>query len=190
VSASGSTFFTIGHANRSIDEFVAPLRETNVELVVDVRTIPRSRSNPQFNRDALTQALPAHGIGYEHIAELGGLRGRQRNVPSAANAFWHNKSFHNYADYAESEPFRRGLDRLRALARGRACVIMCAESVWWRCHRRIIADYLLAAGERVFHIMGQGQVQKAVMTDAARQDSRGLLTYPASAGVASAATDR
>ena len=173
-----------------MDEFAALLRESKVELVVDVRTMPRSRSNPQFNRNALTQALLAHGIRYEHIAELGGLRGRQRQVRSDANAFWQNKSFHNYADYAESEPFKRGLDRLRALARGRACAVICAESVWWRCHRRIIADYLLAAGERVFHIMGRGQVQKAVMTDAARQDDRGILTYPASAGVASAATDR
>ena len=111
-------------------------------------------------------------------------------MPSAANGFWQNKSFHNYADYAESEPFQRGLGRLRALARGRACAIMCAESVWWRCHRRIIADYLLAAGERVFHIMGLGRAQPAVMTDAARQDSRGILTYPASTGVASPAADR
>ena len=95
-------------------------------------------------------------MAYQHIAELGGLRGRQRYAPSAANAFWQNKSFHNYADYAESEPFQRGLGRLRALARGRACAIMCAESVWWRCHRRIIADYLLAAGERVFRHHGAG----------------------------------
>ena len=190
VSASGSTFFTIGHSNRSVDEFVALLRAARVTLLVDVRTIPRSRSNPQFNFDVLPQALSAHGIAYQHIAELGGLRGRQRYAPSAANAFWQNKSFHNYADYAESEPFQRGLGRLRALARGRACAIMCAESVWWRCHRRIIADYLLAAGERVFHIMGLGRPQPAVMTDAARQDSRGILTYPASTGVASPAADR
>jgi uncharacterized protein (DUF488 family) len=190
VSASGSTFFTIGHSNRSVDELVALLRAANVTLLVDVRTIPRSRPNPQFNLDVLPQALSAHGIDYAHIAELGGLRGRQRQVPSAANAFWQNQSFHNYADYAASEPFRRGLDRLRALARGRACAVMCAESVWWRCHRRIIADYLLAVGERVFHIMGPGQVQKAVLTDAARRDNRGILTYPASTADAVAATDR
>src|SRR5262249_21761376 len=100
VSASRSTFFTIGHSNRSMDEFAALLGEWKVELVVDVHTMPRSRSNPQFNRNALTQALLAHGIRYEHIAELGGLRGRQRQVRSDANAFWQNKSFHNYADYA------------------------------------------------------------------------------------------
>jgi uncharacterized protein (DUF488 family) len=180
VSASASTFFTIGHSNRSVDEFISLLREANMTLTSDVRTIPRSRSNPQFNLDVLPQALSAHGIDYAHIAELGGLRSRQRQVPSATNAFWQNQSFHNYADYAASKPFQRGLDRLRALARGRNCAIMCAESVWWRCHRRIIADYLLAAGERVFHIMGPRQVQKALMTDAARRDSRGILTYPAS----------
>jgi uncharacterized protein (DUF488 family) len=190
VSASGSTFFTIGHSNRSVDELVALLRAADVTLLVDVRTIPRSRSNPQFNLDVLPHALSAHGIAYAHIAELGGLRGRQRQTPSAANAFWQNRSFHNYADYTASEPFRRGLDRLHALARGRACAIMCAESLWWRCHRRIIADYLLAGGERVFHIMGPGQVQEAVMTDAARQFSRGILTYPASVVNALAAEER
>jgi uncharacterized protein (DUF488 family) len=189
VSASGSIFFTIGHSNRSIDEFAALLQAAHVTLVADVRTIPRSRANPQFNLDVLPGALREHGIDYAHIAELGGLRSRQRQVPSRANAFWQNKSFHNYADYAASEPFRRGLDRLRALARGRSCAIMCAESVWWRCHRRIIADYLLAAEELVIHIIGPGQVQKAVMTDAARQVCRGLLTYPANGDDASAATD-
>jgi uncharacterized protein (DUF488 family) len=189
VSASGSTFFTIGHSNRSVDEFIALLREADVTLLVDVRTVPRSRANPQFNKEVLSQALSAHGIDYEHIAELGGLRGRQRQVPSAANAFWQNKSFHNYADYTASEPFQRGLARLRALARGRICAIMCAESLWWRCHRRIIADYLLAAGEPVFHILGRGQLQQAVMTDAARVDSRGFLTYPANPAGAFAATE-
>jgi uncharacterized protein (DUF488 family) len=184
-SASGSTFFTIGHSNRSIDEFVALLQAAHVTLLVDVRTIPRSRSN-QFNLDVLPQALSAHGIAYEHIAELGGLRGRQRQVPSAANAFWQNKSFHNYADYAESEPFQHGLDRLRVLARGRACAIMCAESVWWRCHRRIIADYLLAAGEPVFHVMGLGRIVPAAITKAARRSGPRILIYPDEAAVAEA----
>jgi uncharacterized protein (DUF488 family) len=186
VSASGSTFFTIGHSNRSIGEFVALLQAAHVTLLVDVRTIPRSRSNPQFNLDVLPQALSARGIAYEHIVELGGLRGRQRHVPSAANAFWQNKSFHNYADYAECEPFQCGLDRLRALARGRACAIMCAESVWWRCHRRIIADYLLVGGEPVFHIMGSGRIVPATITTAARRSGPRILIYPAEAAVAEA----
>ena len=190
MSASGSTFFTIGHSNRSIDEFVALLRAASVTLVADVRTIPRSRSNPQFNLDVLPRALSEHGIDYAHIAELGGRRGRQRQISPAANAFWQNQSFHNYADYAASEPFRRGLDRLHALARGRACAVMCAESLWWRCHRRIIADYLLASGKRVVHIMGPGQVQKAVITEGVRQDDRGILTYPARPRDALAVTDR
>jgi uncharacterized protein (DUF488 family) len=186
VSASGSTFFTIGHSTRSLETFTALLQEANVKLLVDVRTVPRSRTNPQFNREVLPQALAPHHVDYEHIAELGGLRGRQRQVSSAANAFWRNTSFHNYADYAAGESFQLGLDRLRAVARGRTCAIMCAESLWWRCHRRIIADYLLADGEPVFHIMGPGQIVPAVMNKAARRTGPRTLIYPAETAAAEA----
>lgn len=171
-------FFTIGHSTRSSGEFVDLLSKAEVRLVVDVRTIPRSRTNPQYNLDTLAQTLSESGIDYEHIAALGGLRGRKRNVPADVNAFWQNRSFHNYADYAMSEAFRSGLIRLRELGHATPCAIMCAEAVWWRCHRRIITDYLIAAGETVFHILGPNHIDQAHMTDGARPGPFGALTYP------------
>ena len=108
-------FFTIGHSTRPIGDFVDSLTKVEVRLVVDVRTIPRSRTNPQYNSEALAEALSEFGIGYERIAALGGLRGRKRDAPPEANAFWQNRSFHNYADYAMSKDFFSGLTRLREL---------------------------------------------------------------------------
>src|SRR4051794_15270252 len=135
-------FFTIGHSTRPLTEFIEMLRRAGVRILVDVRKIPRSRTNPQYNRENLGESLAQVQIGYEHISELGGRRGKREDVPSDLNAFWTNESFHNYADYALSEPFQHGLARLRALGVQQPCAIMCAEAVWWRCHRRIIADYL------------------------------------------------
>jgi uncharacterized protein (DUF488 family) len=174
-----SPFFTIGHSTRAVTEFVDLLEGEDVRLVVDVRTVPRSRSNPQFNYDVLAQTLVREQIGYERIAALGGLRGKQHEVAQGVNAFWQNQSFHNYADYGLTEAFRSGLARLCALGQQHRCAIMCAEAVWWRCHRRIIADYLLAAGETVFHILGHGRIVPAHMTAAARLGPDGSLTYPA-----------
>ena len=156
------------------------LGEAEVSLVVDVRTVPRSRTNPQFNRDTLPATLARFQIGYEHLASLGGLRSTRRDIPPAVNGFWENQSFHNYADYALSDDFRSGLATLRRLGHERRCALMCAEAVWWRCHRRIIADYLLAAGEDVFHIVGAGRIEPAQMTAAARPGPDGSLLYPAS----------
>jgi uncharacterized protein (DUF488 family) len=173
-----SRFFTIGHSTRALPEFVALLRDNAVRLVVDVRTVPRSRTNPQYNRDALPVTLADAGIGYTHIAALGGLRGHKRGVPPETNAFWQNANFHNYADYAMSEEFRSGLDRLRELGHAKSCAIMCAEAVWWRCHRRMIADYLIEAGETVFHILSPGHTEPARLTIAARHQPGGILTYP------------
>ena len=172
-------FFTIGHATRSIEEFIELLRSSSVTFVADVRTVPRSRTNPQYNRETLPQTLAADAIGYEHIASLGGLRSRKREVPRQTNAFWQNDSFHNYADHAMSSAFHEGLAYLRHLGQMQRCAIMCAETVWWRCHRRIITDYLLAAGETVFHILGPGHVDKAEINLAARVMADGRLSYPA-----------
>jgi uncharacterized protein (DUF488 family) len=174
-----AAFHTIGHGTRPLHDFVELVKSVAVTLIVDVRTVPRSRTNPQYNREALPQSLEPFGIGYEHIASLGGLRGRAREVPRELNAFWENDSFHNYADYALSDDFRNGLARLRRLGHARRCVIMCAETVWWRCHRRIITDYLLAAGERVFHILGPDHVEEAHMTATARLQADGQLVYAA-----------
>ena len=171
-------FFTIGHSTRSAEAFVTLLQESEIRLVVDVRTVPRSRTNPQFNRDVLPASLASFQIGYEHLASLGGLRGVQRDVSPKTNAFWENASFHNYADYAMSEDFRSGLQNLRALGHGARTAVMCAEAVWWRCHRRIIADYLIAAGDEVFHILGEGPITPARMTPAARTLPDGALIYP------------
>jgi len=171
-------FFTIGHSTRSIENFVGLLRPSEVALVVDVRTVPRSRTNPQYNRDVLPQTLESYQIGYRHIAELGGLRGHKRDVPDAVNGFWQNQSFHNYADYAMSESFQAGFAQLRELGHASRCAVMCAEAVWWQCHRRIIADYLIAAGEAVFHILAGNRVEPAHMTEGARPGPDGSLVYP------------
>lgn len=172
-------FFTIGHSTRSIPEFADLLRLAGVRRVVDVRTIPRSRTNPQFNRDALPSSLAAYQIGYEHIASLGGLRGKSRNAEPSPNTFWTNESFRNYADYAMGADFRSGLARLQELGRGERCAVMCAEAVWWRCHRRIIADYLIASGADVFHILGPGQIEPAKPTPGAQRRPDGAIVYPA-----------
>lgn len=171
-------FFTIGHSTHPIAEFAALLRHFDVRLVIDVRTVPRSRRNPQFNSEALVKSLANFQIGYDRIAALGGLRGKDPNIPPAVNGFWINESFHNYADYAMTEPFREGLAALRELGREQRCAIMCAEAVWWRCHRRIIADYLLTAGETVFHILRMERAERAMMTQAAQPVDGGILTYP------------
>jgi uncharacterized protein (DUF488 family) len=174
-----NAFYTIGHGRREIGEFAGLLKEAEITLVVDVRTMPRSRFNPQFNEDALPQALKPFGIAYAHMADLGGLRGRQKLVAPEINAYWDNDSFHNYADYAMSERFRQALAHLRERGRTERCAIMCAETVWWRCHRRIITDYLLAAGERVFHILGPSQIESATINEAAQVRGAGTLVYPA-----------
>ena len=178
-------FFTIGHSTRSIGEFTDLLTASQVGFVVDVRTIPRSWTNPQYNREALPESLSGSQIAYEHVAELGGRRPRARDIPPNVNGFWENQSFHNYADYAMGDGFHSGFARLRELGRIRCCAVMCAEAVWWRCHRRIIADYLLAAGERVFHILGPDAVAPASLTKVATPQPDGVLTYPAQAAKAS-----
>ncbi|MGH7104312.1 MAG: DUF488 family protein [Acetobacteraceae bacterium] len=172
------TIFTIGHSTRSISELVGLLEQVGVDLLVDVRSIPRSRTNPQFNFDSLPEALAGHGIGYRHIAALGGLKSRSKSAGPSPNDLWRNGSFRNYADYAMTEQFRDGLADLRAAAPGHRAAIMCAEAVWWRCHRRIIADYLLARGIPVRHILGMNHIDPATLTPAAQSTAGGTLVYP------------
>jgi uncharacterized protein (DUF488 family) len=177
--AQKSTLYTIGHSTHPLEEFVALLQGAGVDCIVDVRTVPRSRTNPQFNYDSLPKALAKAHIGYRHVAALGGLRARQKAVKESPNVFWTNLSFRNYADYALSASFREGFDELEELATSKSCALMCAEAVWWRCHRRIIADYLLAAGHPVFHIMGAGKIEAARMTEAATVMRGGKIKYTA-----------
>ena len=169
------SFFTIGHSTRSIAEFADLLHASQVELVVDVRHMPRSRTNPQFNREVLPDVLKSLQIGYVHLAALGGLR--PRGLETSPNLLWQNTSFRNYADYAMTEEFHQGLTELRNLGHKRRSVIMCAEAVWWRCHRRIIADYLICARETVFHILGN-RVDRAQLTPGAIPRADGTVIYP------------
>ena len=168
---------TIGHSTRSIAEFVDLLRLGGATLVVDVRTVPRSRRNPQYNEDAIAAELAPYQVGYKRIVGLGGLRGRSSDIPPEVNGFWENQSFHNYADYALSDQFAEALAQLISLGASESCAIMCAEAVWWRCHRRIIADYLIARGIAVFHLMGEHRVDPARITPAGEvRDS--TIVYP------------
>lgn len=171
-------FYTIGHSTRSIAEFVALLVLARAELVVDIRTVRRSRTNPQFNADTLPETLEPFGMGYEAIIELGGLRKMARDVAPSLNGFWINRSFHNYADHALSAEFHVGLNRLVSLGRQQPCAIMCAETLWWRCHRRIVSDYLISRGENVFHLMGNDRVERATLTEGARARDDRTLIYP------------
>lgn len=172
-------FFTIGHSNRSLEAFVGLLRGPQVDHVVDIRKIPGSGSNPQFNQDTLPQTLATFDISYEHVAALGGRRGKGQSLPRDVNGFWTNESFHNYADYALSAPFHAGLEHLIEVGRKRRCAIMCSEAVWWRCHRRIVTDYLIASGETVFHIMGRDRLEPARLTTGAAIQPDDTVIYPA-----------
>jgi uncharacterized protein (DUF488 family) len=172
-------FATIGHSTRSLEAFVDLLREAGVDLVADVRSFPRSRSNPTYNVDTLPDRLAERQIGYRHMPALGGRRGRQPGVPEEVNAGWRNQSFHNYADYALSTGFAEALAELRDLGRARHVAIMCAEAVWWRCHRRIVADHLILNGNEVVHLTEPGRTAAARPTPGAQRTRDGLVVYPA-----------
>ena len=183
---SAATIFTIGHSTRAIAEFLALLAQASVNLLIDVRSIARSRTNPQFNADALPESLAAAGIAYRLLPALGGRRHRKKGATPSPNMFWQVTGFRNYADYATTGAFHVGLEELEALARDYRCAIMCAEAVWWRCHRRIIADYLLAGGFAVEHIMGPGKIDPAKLTPGAQIRPGGMLLYPAAKDAAKA----
>ncbi len=168
--------WTIGHSTRGIDEFISLLEENGVKLLADVRAWPSSKRYPQFNKDALAESLAGHGIRHEHFPELGGKR---KSNPDSRNTAWRNASFRGYADYMETEQFQKGIERLLNVA-GKAgpTAIVCAEAVWWRCHRSLIADYLKARGVEVLHILGANQVEPHPYTPAARIVN-GELSYAA-----------
>jgi uncharacterized protein (DUF488 family) len=167
------TIWTIGHSTRTIEEFIDLLREHQIEILVDVRHFPGSRRFPHFHKPELANALPAAGIRYEHLVELGG---RRPSRPDSHNLVWRNASFRGYADYMETQPFRDGIEHLLKSARTGRTAIMCSEAVWWRCHRSMISDYLKANGVQVFHIMGPQKTQEHPYTSAARLVD-GRLSY-------------
>ena len=172
-------FYTIGHSTRSIAAFVELLADAAVETLADIRRLPGSRAHPQFGGESLVRELERAGIGYVYLAGLGGRRGRSRALPPDVNGYWTNQSFHNYADYALTGEFQAALAELRQIGRRSTCAIMCAEAVWWRCHRRIVADHLIAAGHTVLHIMAHGRVERAELTPGAVVHSGNCITYPA-----------
>jgi uncharacterized protein (DUF488 family) len=158
--------WTIGHSTRAIDDFISLLEENEIKLLVDVRAWPGSKRYPQFNKDTLAESLIAHGIRYEHFPELGGKR---KSKPDSRNTAWRNASFRGYADYMETEQFQKGIKRLLDVAaEAGPTAIMCAEAVWWRCHRSLIADYLKARGVEVMHVLGANKVEPHPYTSAAR----------------------
>lgn len=171
--------YTIGHSTRSLDELVAALSSFEIDTLVDVRSVPRSRTNPQFNIDTLPSALAHHGISYVHERDLGGLRSARKGEGPSPNGGWDHPSFRNYADHALTPAFDAALARLIDRARHARCAIMCAEAVWWRCHRRIIADHLIARGVEVEHIAGEGKSERAKLTEFACVEPGGRVTYPA-----------
>ena len=187
--------WTIGHSTRAIDDFISLLKGNEINLLADVRAFPGSKRYPQFNEEALAKSLNAHGIRYEHFPELGGKR---KSKPDSRNTAWRNASFRGYADYMETEQFQKGVERLLAFAgQGAAAwaaaevkhdgweavtpwsaAIMCAEAVWWRCHRSLIADYLKVRAEEVLHVLGANKVEPHPYTPAARIVN-GELSYEA-----------
>ena len=166
--------FTVGHSTRSVEEFIALLEAHGIEEVVDVRTVPRSRRNPQFNRETLPLSLQAAEIGYEHVAALGGFR---RPSSDSANAGWRNASFRGYADYMQTAAFASAIESLAERAKSQCLAIMCAEAVPWRCHRSLIADALVVRGLRVDEIISATRTQPHVMTSFARIEGT-TITYP------------
>jgi uncharacterized protein (DUF488 family) len=169
-----STAFTIGHSTRSVQEFIALLSAHYIELVVDVRTVPRSRRNPQFNRETLPETLQVAAIGYEHVAALGGFR---RPSLQMTNAGWRNASFRGYADYMQTAAFAAAIEALTERAMRQRLAVMCAEAVPWRCHRSLIADALVARGIGVEEIISANRTQPHAMTRFAHVEGT-AVTYP------------
>ena len=167
------TIWTIGHSTRTIDDFISLLKANGIKLLIDVRSLPGSKRYPQFNKEALADSLGKAGIRYEHFPELGGRRKPKADSPNTA---WRNESFRGYADYMETEEFHEAVERLNLATDAGPTAIMCAEAVWWRCHRSLISDYLKARGIEVMHILDANKTEPHPFTSAARIVG-GTLSY-------------
>lgn len=172
------TIWTLGHSTRSIEDFIALLRHYRIEAVADVRRFPGSRRLPQFGQEALRASLQEAGIVYQLITELGG---RRRPAADSVNTAWRNTSFRGYADHTATPEFAAGLARLQQLAATRRTSMMCAEILWWRCHRSLVSDVLMVSGTRVMHIQDEKHIEEHPYTRPARL-YRGQLTYDATRG--------
>lgn len=168
--------YSIGHSNRTSAAFLSLLEKNGVEALADIRQFTRSRANPQFNADVLAAALAERGIVYRHIQSLGGRRGSK--LKPSPNGLWEHPAFRNYADYALGGEFENGLAELMQLEGRGSAAMMCAEAVWWRCHRRIVTDYLLARGHCVRHILSEDPPKDATLTPGAEPRGDGKLLYP------------
>ncbi len=169
------TIYTIGHSTRTIEEFLELLKAHGIQQIVDVRTVPKSRHNPQFGKEALAASLEQAGIAYTHLEKLGGLRHTSKD---SVNLGWQNASFRGFADYMATPEFQAGLDELKALAEKKSVAIMCAEAVPWRCHRSLIADALTTQGWQVLHIQSRKTASPHELTPFLKVQD-GKLTYPA-----------
>jgi uncharacterized protein (DUF488 family) len=165
--------YTIGHSTRRLDEFLALLTAHGIKQVVDIRSIPRSRRHPHFSQESLAEALGEAGIAYRHFPALGG---RRRPRPDSANSAWRVEGFRGFADYMESDAFRDALDELAVAADAALTAVMCAEAVWWQCHRQLVADALVARGVEVRHILSAAAPSAHTLTDFAQVDE-GRVTY-------------
>jgi uncharacterized protein (DUF488 family) len=170
-----SSVWTVGHSTRSLEELVAILHGADIEVLADIRTVPRSRRMPQFNTETLAEQLPQSGIGYVHLGNLGGFR---RSHGDSPNDGWRNASFRGYADYMQTEQFTEALQELVDLAGNGRTAIMCSEALPWRCHRSLVADALTVHGIEVTHLLGGGRSQAHALTSFARVEGE-RITYPA-----------
>lgn len=166
--------YTLGHSTRSIEEMITLLKAHEIQFVVDIRTIPKSRHNPQFNQETFKNSLKKHKIGYRHLKELGGLR---RPLKDSMNMGWVNTSFRGYADYMQTNFFQKGIEKLEKIALKKRCVIICSEAVPWRCHRSLVADALSARKWKVFHIQSKRTAKRHRRTPFLKI-RKGMLLYP------------
>jgi len=169
-----TTVFTIGHSTHPIDEFIGLLQAHNIEVLIDIRTIPRSRHNPQFEQSALAESLKNRGIDYLYMKDLGGLR---HPAQDSRNRGWRNESFRGYADYMQTQNFRAGVSALIELAEQKRPAIMCAEAVPWRCHRSLVSDMLIVKGLTVLDIMPDGKLATHTLNPMAHVEGE-QITYP------------
>jgi uncharacterized protein (DUF488 family) len=165
--------WTIGHSTKTIDHFISALQSFNIELVADIRSFPGSRRYPHFNKEALEVSLPVNGINYTHLKELGG---RRRAKEDSINTGWRNAAFRGFADYMQTDNFKKGIEQLEELASTKRTSYMCSEAVWWRCHRSLVSDFLKLRGWNVFHIMEIGKAEAHHYTQPAKIID-GKLTY-------------
>jgi uncharacterized protein (DUF488 family) len=170
---SQKEIWTIGHSTRTIDHFIGMLQSFNIEEVVDIRSFPGSRRYPHFNKEALENSLPANGIRYTHLKDLGGRRPAK---PDSINTGWHNAAFRGFADYMQTDDFKKGIQELEAIAETQRTCYMCSEAVWWRCHRSLVSDFLKLKGWKVYHIMEMGKAEEHPYTQPAKIIN-GKLSY-------------